>query len=149
MALCRSDVASACPDFVGTVTVDNNVDTKEALRLSPRDTSTYLWLVWVGNAKSQLGADEKAVAWYRRGIDANRNFAGGHFFLASALALLGRLDEARAAAQAGLSLDSTSLFAGTAQAHRPTIRPISPGASASLTACARPGSRKDKRSPIF
>ena len=47
------------------------------------------------------------MAWFRRGIDANRNFAGGHFFLASALALLGRLDEARAAVQAGLALDPT------------------------------------------
>ena len=81
--------------------------TREALRLSPRDTSTYLWLHWVGNAKSQLGADEEAVIWFRRGIDANRNFAGGHFFLASALALLGRLDEARAAVEAGLALDPT------------------------------------------
>ena len=80
---------------------------QEALRLSPRDTSAYLWLGWVGVAKSQLGADEEAVAWHRRGIDANRNFAGTHFFLAAALGLLGRLDEARAAAQAGLALDPT------------------------------------------
>ena len=86
---------------------ETEAHTQEALRLSPRDTSAYLWLVWVGNAKSQLGADEEAVAWYRRGIDANRNFAGGHFFLASALALLGQLDEARAAGQAGLALDPT------------------------------------------
>jgi hypothetical protein len=40
-------------------------------------------------------------------LDANRNFAGGHFFLASALALTGQLGEARAAAQAGLALDPT------------------------------------------
>ena len=86
---------------------ETEAHTREALRLSPRDTSTYLWLHWVGNAKSQLGADEEAVVWFRRGIDANRNFAGGHFFLASALALLGRLDEARAAVQAGLALDPT------------------------------------------
>jgi TolB-like protein/class 3 adenylate cyclase len=86
---------------------ETEAHTQEALRLSPRDTSAYLWLVWVGNAKSQLGADEEAVAWYRRGIDANRNFAGGHFFLASALALLGQLEEARAAVQAGLALDPT------------------------------------------
>ena len=79
--------------------------THEALRLSPRDSSTYLWLVWLGGAKSHLGADEEAVIWFRRGIDANRNFAGGHFFLASALALLGQIDEARAAAKAGLALD--------------------------------------------
>jgi len=80
---------------------------QEALRLSPRDASAYAWLVWVGNAKSQLGADAEAAAWYRRGIDANRNFVAGHFFFASALALLGQLDEARAAVQAGLSLDPT------------------------------------------
>jgi tetratricopeptide (TPR) repeat protein len=59
----------------------------------------------VGNAKVQVGADKQAVAWLRRGIDANRNFAGAHFFLASALAALGQLDEARAAAQEGLALD--------------------------------------------
>ena len=47
------------------------------------------------------------MVWFRRGIDANRNFAGGHFFLASALALFGRLDEARAAVHAGLALDPT------------------------------------------
>jgi TolB-like protein/class 3 adenylate cyclase/Tfp pilus assembly protein PilF len=80
---------------------------QEALRLSPRDTSAYLWLGWVGTAKSQRGADEEAMPWYRRAIDANRNFAGTHFFLAAALALLGQLDEARAAAQAGLTLDPT------------------------------------------
>ncbi len=80
---------------------------QEALRLSPRDTSAYLWLGWVGVAKSQLCADEEAVAWHRRGIEANRNFAGTHFFLAAALGLLGRLDEARAAAQAGLAHDPT------------------------------------------
>ena len=37
----------------------------------------------------------------------HRNFAGGHFFLASALALIGQLGEARAAVQAGLVLDPT------------------------------------------
>ncbi len=86
---------------------ETEAHTHEALRLSPRDTSAYLWLVWVGNAKSQLGADEEAVSWYRRGIDTNRNFAGGHFFLASALGLLDQLDEARGAVQEGLALDPT------------------------------------------
>jgi Tfp pilus assembly protein PilF len=80
---------------------------QEALRLSPRDMTTYAWLHWASNAKSQLGADEEATALFRRGIDANRNFAAGHFFLAAALGLLGRLDEARTAAQAGLVIDPT------------------------------------------
>jgi tetratricopeptide (TPR) repeat protein len=78
---------------------------REAFRLSPLDSNAYAWLAWVGNAKSQVGADEDAAIWYRRGIEANRNFAGGHFFLAGALGLLGRQDEAQAAAQAGLALD--------------------------------------------
>ena len=86
---------------------ETEAHTREALRLSPRDTSRYLWLGWVGNAKTQLGADDEAVDWYRLSLDANRNFAGGHFFLASGLALLGQVGEARAAVQAGLALDPT------------------------------------------
>jgi TolB-like protein/class 3 adenylate cyclase len=80
---------------------------QEALRLSPRDTSAYVWMTWAGNAKAQLRADEETVTWLRRGIESNRNLANAHFFLASALALLDRPDEARAAAQAGLALDPT------------------------------------------
>ena len=59
----------------------------------------------LGFAKLQLGADAEAVAWLRRSIEANRNYPLAHFWLAAALALLGALDEARAAAQAGLALD--------------------------------------------
>jgi TolB-like protein len=77
----------------------------EALRLSPRDIFAFRWLAFVGVAKLQLGADAEAVAWLRRSIEANRNFPYAHFDLAAALALLGRFDEARAAAQAGLALD--------------------------------------------
>jgi tetratricopeptide (TPR) repeat protein len=62
-------------------------------------------MMLVGIAKSQVGAYAEAVAWLRRSIDANRNVPYTHFNLAAALALLGRLDEARAAAQAGLVLD--------------------------------------------
>jgi TolB-like protein len=78
---------------------------QKAFQLSPFDTNAYAWLIWIGNAKSQLNADKEAVVWYRKGLEANRNFATGHFFLAGALALLGRLDEAKAAAKAGLALD--------------------------------------------
>ena len=54
-----------------------------------------------------LGADVEAVAWLRRSIEANRNLPFSHCLLAAALALLGSLDEARAAAQAGLVLNPT------------------------------------------
>jgi len=77
----------------------------EALRLSPRDTGAFRWIMLVGIAKAQVDAYEEAVVWLRRSIDANRNMPYTHFNLAAALALLGRLDEARAAAQAGLTLD--------------------------------------------
>jgi len=76
-----------------------------ALRLSPRDNQAAAWMAGVGVAKMQLGADAEAAAWLRRGIEANRNFAFGHFALAAALGLLGALDEARTAVNAGLALD--------------------------------------------
>ncbi len=78
----------------------------EAFRLSPRDTFAYRWMMVMGIAKFWLGADAEAVAWLRRSIEANRNFPFTHFFLAAVLASLGALDEARAAVQAGLSLDA-------------------------------------------
>jgi TolB-like protein/class 3 adenylate cyclase/Tfp pilus assembly protein PilF len=77
----------------------------EALRLSPRDSNANVWMVWVGNAKAQIGADEDAVAWLRRGIEANRNLPVAHFFLAAALAVVNRLDDARNAARGGLAID--------------------------------------------
>jgi TolB-like protein/class 3 adenylate cyclase len=76
----------------------------EALRLSPRDERAYLWMVYVGGAKLQLGADEEAARWLQRSIDANRNMSVTHLFLASAFAHLGRLADARSAVQAGLAL---------------------------------------------
>ena len=79
----------------------------EALRLSPRDNNAYRWSMFVGLSKLMLGADVEAVAWLRRSIEANRNHPIPHCFLASALAMLGSLDEARAAAQAGLVLNPT------------------------------------------
>ncbi|WP_342726086.1 adenylate/guanylate cyclase domain-containing protein [Bradyrhizobium sp. B097] len=76
----------------------------EAFRLSPRDTFAHRWFMTVGFAKLQLGSDAEAVRWLLRSIEANRNHALTHFGLAAALALLGSLDEARAAARLGLAL---------------------------------------------
>jgi TolB-like protein/class 3 adenylate cyclase len=75
---------------------------KEALRLSPRDTSAFLWLTAVGAAEIFLGHYDQAVVWLRRSIEANRNNPLTHVFLAAALAILGRPDEAQAAARAAL-----------------------------------------------
>ena len=78
---------------------------QEALRLSPRDTSAFYWLMFVGVAKIYLGRHEEAIVWLRRSIEANRNNPMSHLFLAAALAVLDRVEEARAAARAGLLLN--------------------------------------------
>ena len=77
---------------------------QDALRLSPRDSNAYQWMASVAATKLNLGADAEAAQWARRAIEANRNFPLAHFWLAAALAQLGRLDEARQAVQPGLAL---------------------------------------------
>jgi tetratricopeptide (TPR) repeat protein len=77
----------------------------EAIRLSPRDIFAYRWFLVVGRAQTHLNADAEAVVWLRRSLDANPNYSVGYFHLAATLALLGELDEARAAVRAGLALD--------------------------------------------
>jgi hypothetical protein len=61
---------------------------------------------FVGMAKLQLGADDEAVSWLRRSIEANRNHPLAHLALAAGLGLIGALDESRTAARAGLALNS-------------------------------------------
>lgn len=76
---------------------------QEALRLSPRDTFVFRWMTFVGVAKLLLGADAEAVVWLRRSIETYRDFPLPHFLLAAALALLGQLDQAKAATETGLA----------------------------------------------
>jgi TolB-like protein/class 3 adenylate cyclase/Tfp pilus assembly protein PilF len=79
----------------------------EALRLSPRDTLTYVWMTHASMAKLHLGSFEQTVAWCRRAIEANRNYPRAYFELAAALAQLGRIDDAQSAVKAGLALNPT------------------------------------------
>jgi hypothetical protein len=53
-----------------------------------------------GGRQDQLGMDEDAV-WFRRGIELNPNVPLTRFFLAAAIANLGKLKEARIEAEAG------------------------------------------------
>ena len=97
--------------------------TLEALRLSPRDTYAYIWMFSAGSAKLYLGRDEEAAAWLLRSIEANRNLAASHFYLAAARAHLGTLSEARAATKAGLALNPTFTirrFRAGASSNNPT-----------------------------
>lgn len=96
---------------------------QEALRLSPRDTEAFVWMIFAGFAKLQLGADDEAVVRFRRSVEINRNHPRAHIYLATALAHLGRLDEARSAAQVGLALDPTftiSRFRANVPSDNPT-----------------------------
>ena len=77
----------------------------EALRLSPRDTMAYVWMNVAGVAKLHLGSYEQAVAWFRRSIEANRNYSLAYFHLAAALAQPGRLEEAHSAVKAGFAVN--------------------------------------------
>jgi tetratricopeptide (TPR) repeat protein len=79
----------------------------EAFRLSPRDTIAHVWMLIAGLAKLLIGAYDDGVARYRRSIELNQNYPLAHFQLATGLAHLGRLEEARSAVQAGLALDPT------------------------------------------
>ena len=77
----------------------------EALRISPRDTRAFGWMHYAGAAKLGAGRDEEAVAWLNRSIELGPNWPTSHFWLAAALARLGRLKEASEQARAGLELD--------------------------------------------
>lgn len=78
---------------------------QQAFRLSPRDIHAHRWMHLLGVVKLILGADTEAVEWLRRSLEANRNHPIAHFQLAAALALVGSVEEARAAALAGFELD--------------------------------------------
>ena len=97
--------------FIGR-SEETEAHVREALRLSPRDTFAFSWTATVGVAKLYLGDDEGAVAWLRRAIEINRNLPNAYFYLAAALANLGQINEAQAAAAAGLVINPTYTIKG-------------------------------------
>jgi TolB-like protein/class 3 adenylate cyclase/Flp pilus assembly protein TadD len=95
----------------------------EAFRLSPNDAVAFIWTHIRGLTKLHLGADEEAVALFRRSVDASRNYPLNHFYMAAALANLGRLDEAEAEVKAGRALApnySIARFLSMAESDNPT-----------------------------
>ena len=84
---------------------DTEAHVAEALRLSPRDTTAFVWMTHVGLAKNQLADWEQAVVWCRRAVEANPNYPRANFFLALALAQLGRHNEAQSAVKAALAIN--------------------------------------------
>jgi tetratricopeptide (TPR) repeat protein len=59
----------------------------------------------VGIATFALGRDEESAAWLNRSIELSPNLPVAHFYLAAALAHLGRIEDAREAARVGLELN--------------------------------------------
>jgi TolB-like protein len=76
----------------------------DALRLSPHDVYANVWMMFAGVAKLWAGADAEALAWFRRSIERKRTYHLSQLYLAVTLVYLGELDEAKAAARAGLEL---------------------------------------------
>ena len=96
---------SVSPRFLVGHPEETDAHENEALRLSPRDSFAWLWLHFAGAAKMTLGANEEAVALFRRSIEINRTAPLTHFFLAATLANLDKLEEAQSEVKAGLALD--------------------------------------------
>jgi TolB-like protein/tetratricopeptide (TPR) repeat protein len=76
-----------------------------ALRLDPRDPNGHDTVHGMALALIQLGRDAEAVTFARRAVQQNPNIAPSWRTLASALAMSGQLDEARAALRQMLVLD--------------------------------------------
>jgi TolB-like protein/Tfp pilus assembly protein PilF len=77
----------------------------EAFRISPHDRRAGMWLMIAGTAKLWAGHDEEALTRLSRSIELDPNEPMRHFYFAAASALLGRMEEAREAARAGLELN--------------------------------------------
>jgi adenylate cyclase len=72
--------------------------TLKAIQLSPRDPQLALWYYQLALTYLHQQRDEEAVEWARRGVQVNPNVRYTYRILAAALALSGRVDEAKAAA---------------------------------------------------
>lgn len=69
---------------------------RQAMRLSPNDPRLVRWHTFEGMALLHLGQDTAAVQPLAHGAGATPPYSFAHLYLASALALSGRIEEARA-----------------------------------------------------
>ena len=95
----------------------------EALRISPHDRRAGMWWMIAASAKLLAGHDEEAVARLSRSIELDPNEPMRHFYLAAALAHIGRMEEAREAARVGLELNPGFTIAWD-RAARPSDHPV-------------------------
>lgn len=70
---------------------------RQAMRASPNDPLTWIWLNGIGDFQFYSREFEVALETYRQVIHLRPRFYSPHLWYAAALAHLGRLDEAREA----------------------------------------------------
>jgi TolB-like protein/class 3 adenylate cyclase len=73
---------------------ETEVHVAEAIRLSPRDPDLPYWHLFTGAANLYLGELECAVDHLRKSVEVGPDYELPHFYLASALALMDRDEEA-------------------------------------------------------
>jgi adenylate cyclase len=76
-----------------------------ALRLSPFDTLAYEGYLALGSAAFSEGRYDQAASHFARTVQANPVLSTNHFCLAIALALAGRLEDARPSTRRGLEIE--------------------------------------------
>jgi TolB-like protein/class 3 adenylate cyclase len=79
----------------------------EAMRLSPRDPDLHAWYFHLGVAALFLGRLDAAIRYLRKSVEISSEFGLGYFYLAAALALAGRQEEAAHARGTGERLTPT------------------------------------------
>ena len=72
-------------------------DAQQAMRLSPRDPRTGLWHTYIGLAEFGQGHYDAAIDEYNKALDAGYRTSGAYLWLTAALALEGKLEEAKTA----------------------------------------------------
>ncbi len=95
-------------------------DMEDAMRLSPRDPDIGTWHMYMGDAELGPGDYAAAIAEYRKAIDAGYRTFIPYADMAAALALAGRIDEAKAAMAQARQLNP-QLTVKWEEAHAPDI----------------------------
>jgi hypothetical protein len=137
---------SVSPRYTSVARGKRKLTSTRRLRLSPRDTFGYIWMAFAGAAKLYLSSDEEAAVLLRRAIEINRNYPLARTSgLPQPLPILVDTMRRELRPKMGLPLIRPSRSRASTPARRATIRLFWLSASVSMTACARPGCRRDER----
>ena len=135
--------ASVWPRFLSVAPQETEAHVHEALRLSPRDTYAFRWMMFVGHrqvaARRRRGSGRLVTPEHRGQPKLSRSRISVSPPPWRCSARWMRRGPPRRPALRSIR---ASPSAASAPAHRATIRPSLPDASASMRACAWPGCRR-------